>query len=869
MMDDLVVQRTDGLSVVAFTVPPATATTTSTSRALCFFIVILPMAEQRPNPLSIGVCVLIALHSDPNSPLQDLEVPSSRRRHRRSIGTLLEEHVLAVSSTTRVEETSLTRFIQNVRRHVGRDVADLLMETLERASESVDALMDLFDSLSASVQEAGLVDPTSAYGMYLRNCRLGFDALSFESVTMLWRALRERVQEVVANMNEDDDDHGLGSGNHSSNPEWVWPLSTEQLQDILRQECLEFEYQQGETKNDRQPKKRRARQSFEEMEVYIRRMLEKDPALPAAYFLRYLNCLRHNERVGALDALHQYFDHALVQQSGNPSAVTTDILQFSAILLAMTHSKFGEGELALMATEEAVRVAQQSKDAACVAFALGWLFEHHGQGTAERRELLYRCASRAAEQQLRPLASGAHLSLARYAMDASNAGGIAHQNEDEDGYTAWQAAWTHLQEVTAEAATDHQRVFDRPMHLFENRKDTMRFKCLQELVAAGIWDEIGMPEMSQASTMSALENPDSLSHDDLVTAIQNISRLEVYGTFVGNKHRRSGKNDNACKPSCAYGRSIDAVLKLRKELGLEGEALEGLLFQSVALTLHEWAVNRDDLDDARALQVVLDSALHPGLANYDQFRFDILMQKMHYLSATKYFDDAKTIARKFSKECKTRGPRSNQLRVLLQWAYMVLESDPEQCTAALTPLLEALAVADELKMHGLHAAAMSILARVFLRLQNPERSISILTGVIPTLTQKEHIRFQAEAYLTLTAAHLKLATQEIRETRGKSEGDKKIMKVTASLKQRYHKALESLGKALELFEEAQDLYKLRQGFRIQAFIYNGLGDFDKREESATKCIHLKKVPSNLKGTILDALHSYEELQKLVDRQFSY
>ena len=51
----------------------------------------------------------------------------------------------------------------------------------------------------------------------------------------------------------------------------------------------------------------------------------------------------------------------------------SNVMQYAAILLAQTYHRFGYTRLALQATEEAIRVAQQSGDGECVLFANGWL----------------------------------------------------------------------------------------------------------------------------------------------------------------------------------------------------------------------------------------------------------------------------------------------------------------------------------------------------------------------------------------------------------------------------------------------------------------------------------------------------------------
>ena len=48
-------------------------------------------------------------------------------------------------------------------------------------------------------------------------------------------------------------------------------------------------------------------------------------------------------------------------------------MQYAALNLACLHARFGHARLASCALDEAVRVAQQRHDHACVTFALGWL----------------------------------------------------------------------------------------------------------------------------------------------------------------------------------------------------------------------------------------------------------------------------------------------------------------------------------------------------------------------------------------------------------------------------------------------------------------------------------------------------------------
>ncbi len=809
---------------------------------------------------------------------------------------------------------ALATWVVRVERSLGKQAAELVIDTLKLASESVDALMDLFESLKGAIHE-GLVDATSLHGLFLRQFCLGFDELSFESAILLWQALKECVSIIQREGCREragvSDVAPISSGNTDS-PVWSWPLSTQQMQSMLRHDCFDFEMNRGSDTNDEnlpatakkdessQPQSygNRAQLSFEQVEIYIRKMLKNDSELPAAHFLRYLNCLRHGERVGALDALHEYFDHSMVKRSVDSGVGTDgvagtrasrDILQFSAILLAMTHSSFGDSNLALLATEEAVRVAQQSKDAACVAFALGWLYEHHGQGTAERRELLRRCASRASQGQLRLLNAGAQLTLAKNALwGANSAGGrtlepsiastaLDEQTEGASQEGSWTTSWNHLLQVVAEPSTDNSGALDRPTYLSQNPNEVLESMALQRLVSAGIWDSLGMPAMGKWASKAALNQEDKLSYEDLIAAIQNISRCALYGSppstrstgfgrYRSNDDKKSGNNT---RNICSYARAVNAIFQLRNELRLERNDLEEPILHSLALILHEWAVNRGDLDDAMVLQTMLDSSLHPGLQNRDQLYADIRMQKYLYYYTTRDWERAREMGSSLAKYCKEKGLLKNQARILIRMAITELEADRKQFTTALSPLLEALALCEKREMHGLHAVSMSILAQIFERLQNPERAIAILNAALPTLIQRAHIWYQAEAYLTLSKAHLKSNSKSGGANSKSNTSKTSDINVSSTAdRRRFQEALHALDKSMVLFEECHDRHRLREVCYLKAQIHSLLSNKKKRDYIAEKYLklHSASTCSTVKSaSLLDAMSNPLAIQVLVGR----
>ncbi|KAL7536349.1 hypothetical protein ACHAXR_007100 [Thalassiosira sp. AJA248-18] len=195
----------------------------------------------------------------------------------------------------------------------------------------------------------------------------------------------------------------------------------------------------------------------------------------------------------------------------------SNVMQYAAILLAQTYHRFGYARLSLQATEEAIRVAQQSGDEECVCFANGWLAlvgssvgtgsggggggvgsrqsvhasvgglvqgNYHGRNyrplaaasnttrisnassPGEEEAMLHRCRARASERGLASLAAGASLELARRMAYRRHGfgdeeGGLG--SSDEGAGTSSSLAWTSIQSAgrmlsaTGTASAGHGR----------------------------------------------------------------------------------------------------------------------------------------------------------------------------------------------------------------------------------------------------------------------------------------------------------------------------------------------------------------------------------------------------------------------------
>jgi tetratricopeptide (TPR) repeat protein len=771
------------------------------------------MAE-RPTPHSIGVCTLIALHSDPSSPLHDIDLkePQTLLLHR-----VLEDCVIIGS------HKSLVPWMRSL---ASLDfVYQLLLDTLQRASGSMSALDDLMESLRLSISE-GLVDEVSAHGVYLRQVCLGWEELSFESMAMFWQALKQELLALSQEPPEGEEEQEEDPYTEATDDTSVWPLSPAQLERQLRKQCHLLEQGSSTTK------------SYEETELEIRNVIQQHPELPAAYFLRFMNCVTHGERVGALDALHQYFDVCLCQHQ--PSS---DILQFAAILLASTHRAFGDYGFALLATDEAVRVAQQSKDAACVAFALGWIYQNNNnnssQGGGGGGQLLERCATRASQGQLPTLVAGANLSLAQRLSQQPD---VAPDGPSQ--------AWNAMLQASTDNKTDNTlpATLDRPTHLTE-RSQGMETLARQRLVSAGIWDSFQLPQLSGISSFVALHCHDHLVSTDVWTAIHNVARVALYGS--PSKLLTPSSSKESSSSSCIYATCLRTLVELREKYKLGGTNLDNLFVLNAALVLHEWAVRRGDLQDAQALGVVLESHLHPRLPNYTQVKVDIYLQKCLLLSRQGHWEEAKKLARQLLDTCQEHGLQTHRVRLLIQLAWIQLESNPHKFIAALPPLLEAVSLCEQWNLDGLHATCLMLLAKVFLRLGNPKRAIAILHATLPSLLRQEHVWYQSEAYLVLAKCHLQLA-----KTEGKNS-------------KRLRAASKELRKSRDGFQTCQDTHRLRETLYLHARVADALGDNAQRDAASAQFVQVQKCmttnSSSKPSAVLDSMVSPDKLEQIAAR----
>lgn len=769
------------------------------------------MAE-RPTPTSIAIATLIALYMDPLSPLH-AALKSENDDDSSNTTKVLLLPLQRLVRHPHLESTTLTTMLQvfNGAGGDGNSVSSVLLETMQAVSISVDGLVDLMISIEA----AALDHSDGEFGIFCRKICLGFDQLPFEGMTRLWEALRDDVEACTSKIGGTSDGEGIPTNTTSH-----WSLSPQQKQDLLRLQCLTLD-------------EAVATKSPEELSSQVMSLLVEggQNEIPAAHFLQFLQHLQCGSKVGALDALHRYFDYAMIAErksesvavptasSGTDSATKGKrrrqvVLHYATLLLAAVHYEFGNVELSQTATQEAIYVAQQSGDPACVAHALSYLHLTSANDDDHNQDVLQRCAVRALQGKLRRLVAGANLTVAQEGTSSSS-------------------SWESLVNATTDQPSSSTMLqgavttMDRPTHMedLSSPAEAMEILGQTTLVAGSIWDRMGIPNLSSLTTEIGLEcYGQYLTTATKDAAHQSISRKALSGgpPFLCS--------DDGGDKLCRYG---VALLRLKHT---------GTSFATVRL-LHEWAVRRGEYGHAQTLLDYLYSRLHPRLPDFAVCQVEVAAQHCLLLARQGWAEEAKTMYQSLVDSSEKEEKFVQQAYFLIQLAVTLLDTNRQEFRAAVRPLRACLKLTTDHTMDIWHATATSIMAQVHYRMTKSDSAIAMIKGVLPTLRQHAHdIWFIGEAYLTLGKCFMKREDM-------------------------VHEATDALDKSKYYFLECQDFERLREVYFWQARLYNLKKDVNQREEASRYFIDVSRQLA--KGTLRTGLGEIEDpvyIEHLAKRQ---
>jgi Anaphase-promoting complex subunit 5 len=867
----------------------------------------------RPTPFSVSVAALVALHCQEGSPLyrlaanpvaarrdadsfvQSLVVLQERRSDRATAGSPSSSSSSLAPSDPRIIslfDRTVANLLKEMRDSLGNEVTSHFLAWIRVATASIDSMLDLVDAAcrqsllpapaaaaattttTSSVLPLGTIDRNSQCGIYLWSVGLGFDELDFEDVAILWREFRDQAEQACQELlgrrrgkgGDDNDDDDRSDGNSESfgdaqtrpnPPQQQWFRSPDQLTDALQ---AVMEHGSGAL--------------TDEVRVAIESALRHHPELPVGHFAHFLASMEAGDVEAATSSLHQYLDRSIMASADGSCSV----LEYAAVVVAFLHTAFGNRRMAVAATEEAIRVAQQQapgQGPESVAYGLGWLSLLGDEGSAmgtttgnhRAQELIQRCAERASESQLTSLSAGAHLVQSQQ---------IARSPDHHPAQ-----AWGPLCEALSYGAAtpdDGSTTFgmDRPTRADRGVREDATLQLLgrQRLVAAGIWHALGQELMSELASRSVLQqalgSTGRIPHADVASAIQNLVRVSMVGSLEGVDaleppvpfQKQLETSHRLDSNRCVYAAALEKLVGARVLFNLP---VQGVFFHEMGILQHEWAVRRGEYRLAEAITNSLASHLAPRVPNYLVKLMDVESQIAFRLSRQGRFEEASALMERLVNQVRTCGNDvTRRGRLLLQQCRIALESNPQSFTRALEPLLESLTVADTHGMNGVHATALSLLAQVHLRMKNPVRAVGVLESAMPILLQHEHVSIQGEAYLTLAKSHLCLARRR---------GNPQMKPVQNSVvARRLRLALRALDRSEASFRLCEDCPRLKEVYYLQARVYDSLEDVIKRDAAATSFVnvsqHLQQADlvSSADG---DGIHAEALKGLIMEPGFSY
>ncbi|KAJ1960562.1 hypothetical protein IWQ62_004184, partial [Dispira parvispora] len=241
---------------------------------------------------------------------------------------------------------------------------DVILDRLPEIQATVDAFETLFSDAEALVLFADMdietqddqlyLDEGSVLGLFVRKCCLAFHALSFGQVWALYRQFRVHVSldNMASREGSSDSFHPNRNFKRVLSSHVVSTFDIEQYLDAH----LEVLTSQGDSPQ------------LATFQCHLDSFQQLYPGLPKIHFSRYLYAARTGNYEAALYHLHRYFDY--YNSQGNRT-----LYQYALLNLACLEAQFEHHEEARRILQEAIDVARENRDRACLGYASFWL--HH------------------------------------------------------------------------------------------------------------------------------------------------------------------------------------------------------------------------------------------------------------------------------------------------------------------------------------------------------------------------------------------------------------------------------------------------------------------------------------------------------------
>ncbi|XP_024372271.1 anaphase-promoting complex subunit 5 [Physcomitrium patens] len=883
----------------------------------------------------VAMCMLLQAYASPSSASPPFCVLPSSARHRLALFLLDQTRVTDGFLEPTFEE--LGKELKDDLSDVGGVLFEQLGSRLpllctpEELFQFFQGLKELLAPVSYSAEsgrgedETLLIQPNSLLGQFLRRCILAFNVLSFEGSGRLvveLNAYRWLESSDPRGIFVDKDD--MIEGEFDDEYEYEEDIDDVNMDGI---HDLEFRFrgtaagrrgmqgrQQSGGRNGASAfpvpnaaisgdsgVKTRSLRTVEQVEGFLKEqagLLEKGvgqipkegldsnltqleklaPDMMKVHYLRYLNHLQQSDYPATMDDLHRYFDYSagMGGMSVGGASCDSSVGRFQAGLLSLgsMHAHFGHVDQAMQALNEAVRIAQQYNDDACLAHALAALChllfdvgaanEAYAKGeSAGLRDvgagpslgiqqqlllLLRRCLRRSLELKLSQLVAFSRLALAKFYLKHvrrfSSLGGL--ENGGELGTSPLEVCKTlrlspYLlgdsisngisPHVAISGTTNQQRGngmnINQPLtapgtmaggawtsltgRLGRTSDAVVKLAGTSHLLRAASWELYGsVPLVRVSALIHATCYADVASSDDVLLSYIKLAQHQA--AFKGYAAAQSAFEVAAKRfPAAANSLVRTAQLQL----------------------VHDHALYRGELKLAQVACGELAASASPVFGVDMERKTEATIRHIRTLLVAGHLDEAAAVARLLFSQCYKASMQLESVLVLLLLAEIHKTAD--SAVTGLPYALAGLTLCRVFNLDYLQASAKETLAELWLGLGvgHAPRALALLQECLPMVLGHGGLELRARTNLALARCFLS--------------------DPAFSAESQLAEVLDLLQQAAEEFELLEDYALAGEAFYLQALAYNKWGSVEERNSAAKafqRCMQALNVAQASENAVL-------------------
>lgn len=219
--------------------------------------------------------------------------------------------------------------------------------------------------------ETRKVKPSSILGSFFRKCYLSFDQLSFDQVAAVWQAFQKFRLSSKMDLQTMGRDVGGEDGDEMDDDHMEMLRDVEQvLIPATEKVFISFENLDDMLEYQAERLERHSSVLPETMRDLLENLISAHESLPSsAHFVRYLDACKNLDYEKAFDHLHRFYDYTMDSRGRTH-------YQYALFTLAVLQAQYKGSKEALKAAQEAISVARENMDLACLTQILSWIHSY-------------------------------------------------------------------------------------------------------------------------------------------------------------------------------------------------------------------------------------------------------------------------------------------------------------------------------------------------------------------------------------------------------------------------------------------------------------------------------------------------------------